>query len=67
MPGVPNGTKKADTPLSPEIRDNLLKFYADPNAPIATKKKPKEWQKLQKELEALKQSAVAPPPQPAAE
>ena len=59
--------KKADAPLSPEIRDNLLKFYADPNAPIATKKKPKEWQKLQKELEALKQTAVAPPPQPAAE
>jgi hypothetical protein len=59
-------TKKAGDPLRPEIRDNLLSFYSDPNAPIVTKKKPKEWEKLQKELEVLKQAAAAPI-QPAAE
>jgi hypothetical protein len=59
-------TKKAGDPLRPEIRDNLLSFYSDPNAPIVTKKKPKEWEKLQKQLEVLKQAAAAPI-QPAAE
>jgi hypothetical protein len=38
----------------------LLHFYADPNAPNATKKNAKDWQKLQDELETLKQSAAAP-------
>jgi len=44
----------------------VLQFYADPNAPNALKKKPKDWEKLQKELETLKQNAAAPT-QPAAE
>jgi Zinc dependent phospholipase C len=59
-------SKKAGDPMRPEIRDNLLSFYSDPNAPIVTKKKPKEWAKLQKQLEVMKQAAAAPV-QPAAE
>jgi hypothetical protein len=59
-------TKNAAASLRPEIRDNLLQFYADPNAPNATKKKAKDWQKLQDQLETLKQSAAAPI-QPASE
>lgn len=59
-------TKKAAVSLSPEIRDNVLQFYADPNAPNAMKRKPKEWQKLQAELETLKQTAAVQP-QPASE
>jgi len=53
-------TKNATASLSPEIRDNVLQFYADPNAPNALKKKDKDWRKLQNELETLKQSAAAP-------
>jgi hypothetical protein len=52
--------------LSPEIRDNVLQFYADPNAPNAMKRKAKQWRKLQNELETLKQSAPVQP-QPASE
>ena len=59
-------TKNVVASVSPELRDNVLQFYADPNAPNALKKKPKDWEKLQKELETLKQSAAAQP-QPAAE
>jgi len=44
--------------VSPELRDNVLQFYADPNAPNAVKKKAKDWAKLQKELETLKQAAA---------
>ena len=59
-------TKNVVASVSPELRDNVLQFYADPNAPNALKKKPKDWEKLQKELETLKQNAAAPS-QPAAE
>ena len=53
-------TNNAVASLSPELRDNVLRFYADPNAPNAIKKKPKDWEKLQRELETLKQKAAAP-------
>ena len=47
-------TKKNPDALSSALRENLLQFYSDPAAPIATKKSPKAWRKLQSELEALK-------------
>jgi hypothetical protein len=59
-------TKNVVASVSPELRDNVLQFYADPNAPNAVKKKPRDWEQLQKELETLKQSRPAQP-QPAAE
>jgi hypothetical protein len=40
--------------ITPELRANILAFYSDPNAPIATKKKPGAWQKTQVELERLR-------------
>jgi len=47
--------KKNPEALSSSLRDNLLQFYSDPAAPIATKKSAKAWRKLQNELERLKQ------------
>jgi hypothetical protein len=44
---------------SPEVRAELLEFFGDPDAPYAMKRKPKEWAKVQSELEQLKN---APPP-----
>src|SRR6185437_10373102 len=44
---------------SPQLRAELLTFFGHPDAPYATRKKPKEWAKLQTELQQLKQ---APPP-----
>ena len=40
--------------IAPDLRSNLLAFYSNPNAPLATKKNPKEWQKTQEELEKLR-------------
>jgi Zinc dependent phospholipase C len=42
--------------VTPELRADLLQFYSDPNAPYATKRKPKEWTKLQVALQQLKSS-----------
>jgi hypothetical protein len=44
--------KFADIPRP--LRDEILAFYKDANAPIGTKKQRKEWTKLQMELATLK-------------
>ncbi len=46
--------KLSGKPISPELRADILAYYSDPKAPIATKKDPKAWTKLLSELEALK-------------
>ncbi len=40
--------------IMPELRKNILDFYADPNAPLATRKNPAAWARTQQELEQLK-------------
>jgi hypothetical protein len=40
--------------IPPELRANLLSYYADPNAPLATKHDRKKWKKLQADLQQLK-------------
>src|ERR1700736_595358 len=42
---------------SPEVRAELLEFYGHPDAPSATKRKPKVWAKVQAQLEQLKPAA----------
>ena len=44
---------------SPEVRAELLEFFGHPDAPYATKRKPKDWAKVQAELEQLKKAAPA--------
>jgi hypothetical protein len=46
--------------LTPELRAELLGYYADPNAPNATKRNPKEWSKVQVALQQLKTATPAP-------
>jgi zinc dependent phospholipase C len=46
--------------LSPELRTELMEFFADPNAPYATKRKPKEWAKVEADLQQLKAATPAP-------
>jgi hypothetical protein len=51
--------------LSPDLRDELLTFFASSDAPYDVKKDQKAWEQLQAELLALKASASAslsPPP-----
>jgi hypothetical protein len=53
---------------SSEVREELLHFYSDPDAPYATKRDVKVWAKVQAELEQLKAAppaAVLPSSQPA--
>lgn len=40
--------------MRPELRAELLDFFADPNAPYTIKRKPKEWNKVEAELQQLK-------------
>jgi hypothetical protein len=53
-------SKKSLTTVTPALQNNLLTFYENMDAPIATKKNPKDWQKLQDELKALKGVTPAP-------
>jgi hypothetical protein len=56
-------TTKGANSLSVALRNNLLEFYSDPSAPVATKKNAKAWRKLQDELDTLKQLTAAQPRQ----
>ena len=55
---------KNSDPLNPALSENILQFYSDPNAPNAARKDATAWQKLQDELEKLKQAAAVPTPEP---
>lgn len=44
--------------ISPELREDILDFYQDPNAPVSTKRNPSAWAKTQQEVERLK--AIVP-------
>jgi hypothetical protein len=39
-----------------------VEFYGHPEAPYATKRKPKDWAKVQAQLEQLKKVVVVPSP-----
>lgn len=54
--------KESFSGASLEVRAELLEFYGHPDAPYATKRKPKDWAKVQAELEQLKK--VTPPAVP---
>jgi hypothetical protein len=45
---------------SPELRDNILRFYSDLSVPIETKQDPTRWQGVLTALDELKSAAPAP-------
>jgi hypothetical protein len=49
-------TKTARPPLG--LRQNILAFYSDPNAPIETKRHPRQWARVQQELDVLRNMAA---------
>jgi hypothetical protein len=51
--------KRNFTGVSPELRAELLEFYADPEAPYATKRKAKEWDKVVLAVQQLRESTPA--------
>ena len=44
--------------MTPELRRNILSFYGNLNAPIATKRNKDAWQKTLRSLDRLKASPV---------
>jgi hypothetical protein len=46
--------------VTAELRDDLLRFYSNPDAPYATKNKPKKWAKLLVALQQLRTFTPAP-------
>jgi hypothetical protein len=44
--------------VTPELRENILAFYANPDAPLATKRKRKTWKRVQEELQQLKETTA---------
>ena len=54
-------TKEQFKLISPELRADILAYYQDAKAPIATKKNAKEWARVTKELGELKATAPSRP------
>ncbi|HLW99318.1 MAG TPA: zinc dependent phospholipase C family protein [Candidatus Acidoferrales bacterium] len=42
--------------VSPELRADIAAYYSNPNSPIATKKKPKDWARIRSELQEMRGS-----------
>lgn len=51
--------------VTPELRENILAFYGDPGAPVATKRNTAAWEKTQDEVQRLR--VFVPLPSPAIE
>jgi hypothetical protein len=47
---------------TPELREELLHFFAEPDAPYATKKKPQAWTRVQVQLQQLRDTTVTSVP-----
>lgn len=46
-------TKHPDVKIPAGLKDDINAYYADPAAPISTKKKPQQWARVQRELGVL--------------
>lgn len=47
-------TTDPQTSIRSDLKQNILDFYSDPSAPIATKKNPKAWAQVMKDLDTLR-------------
>jgi zinc dependent phospholipase C len=54
-------SKKDLSQIPPELRSNILEFYTDLNAPIATKRDKDDWKKTLEELDKLKAANAEQP------
>ena len=46
-------TKVPTEPIPSGLKQDIIAYYADPAAPISTKKKPKDWVVVQEQLQIL--------------
>jgi hypothetical protein len=57
-------TKKPANPIPPGIKEEILAYYANPEAPFTTKQSPQRWEQVQADLTTLRTmptSAAAAP------
>ncbi|HXR74578.1 MAG TPA: zinc dependent phospholipase C family protein [Bryobacteraceae bacterium] len=52
-------TRDPARPLPPGLKAAILEYYADPNAPIVTRRNPKKWARVQRELQQLASMSVS--------
>jgi len=50
-------------PIPAGLKQAILEYYADPRAPVITRRNPKKWDRLQKELQTLSSMSVFADPQ----
>jgi hypothetical protein len=43
---------------SPELRQDILAFYKSPDAPVVTKRKKKDWKRVQDQLQELRNASI---------
>ena len=48
--------------VPPGLKSDIVTYYADPNAPIHTKKNPEKWARVQSELQTLRSMPVSKQP-----
>jgi hypothetical protein len=57
-------TQQPAQPIPPGIKRDILAFYANPDAPITTKKDPSKWAQVQNDLRTLAAMTTSPEPEP---
>jgi hypothetical protein len=57
-------TRNPQQPIPPGIKQDVQAYYSDPNAPIATKKNPAAWRRVQAELKTLAAMPTSNAPAP---
>jgi hypothetical protein len=57
-------TRDPKQAIPPGIKEDVAAYYADPNAPIETKKDPEAWEKVQDELKTLAAMPTSAAPEP---
>ncbi len=57
-------TREPKQPVPPGIKEDILAYYANPDAPITTKKKPELWARVQADLATLQTMPTSNEPAP---
>ncbi len=57
-------TRRPNRPIPPGIKRDIQAYYANPNAPITTKKNPKRWAQVQADLTTLAKMRTSTEPEP---
>ncbi len=57
-------TRQPTVPIPPGIKEEIEAYYANPDAPITTKKDPQQWAQVQTDLQTLAKMPTSMEPTP---